>query len=177
MAVISRLANKDDAEVLAQLAAATFPLAVLPGTSKRDVDHFINTVLSKDAFANYLTDPQRFLVLTTIDDLPVGYTMVNMTETHDEDVLAAVTYRPTCELSKTYVLPGHQGHGIARNMMGLTLSEAALRGAKGMWLGVNQRNTKALEFYTNSGFATVGDKTFLIGMSLHIDDILERRLP
>lgn len=177
MAVSSQLANKDDAKVLAELAAATFPLAVLPGTSKKDVDDFINSVLSEESFTKYLADPQRFLVLTRIDSKPVGYTMVNMHETTDEDVLASVKYRPTCELSKTYVLPGHQGHGIARDLMGVTLSEAAVRGAKGIWLGVNQRNTKAMEFYIKSGFTSVGDKTFLIGMSLHIDDIMERKLP
>lgn len=177
MPVTTQLANKDDAGVLAELAAATFPLAVLPGTPKKDVDAFIDDVLSPTAFEQYLSDPNRFLVLARINGLPVAYAMVNMHETTDDDVLASVHYRPTCELSKTYVLPGYQGHGIARELMATTLQEAAIRGARGVWVGVNQRNVKALEFYTRAGFVTVGDKTFLIGMSLHMDNILERKLP
>jgi ribosomal protein S18 acetylase RimI-like enzyme len=97
-------------------------------------------------------------------------------EPHDSDVAAAITRRPTVELSKVYVLAGHHGAGVSSALMETSLSEARARGAAGIWLGVNEENTRANRFYEKSGFARVGAKKFLVGERWEDDFVRERAL-
>ena len=95
-------------------------------------------------------------------------------EPSDPDVKAAVTLRPTTELSKLYVLPGNHGTGAAASLMDAVVDHARRSGSAGIWLGVNQENLRAQKFYAKHGFTQVGTKTFLVGAQLHHDFVMER---
>ncbi len=169
-----RIAGAADAGALAEVAAATFALACPPGTEQQDIDDFIASVLSPERFGEYLADPARVLLIAERDGVPVGYTMLVIGEPADPDVAAAITERPTAELSKCYVLPAQQGAGIATILIERSIEEAAARGAAGVWLGVNQKNARANRFYEKSGFRLVGTKRFRVGAQLHDDFVRER---
>ena len=100
--------------------------------------------------------------------------MVVHGEPADPDVRAALTLRPTAELSKIYVLPDHHGAGTSRLLMAAAIDAAKARGAAGVWLGVNQENERAQRFYTKSGFERVGTKRFLVGDRYEDDYVFER---
>lgn len=173
-----RCATVDDATELAWLAAVTFPLACPPGSTPADQRAFIDAALSVDRFTEYLTDPTRLLLVAHDDALPepIGYTMLVEGEPTDAEVHAAITLRPTVELSKCYVLPGHHGQGVASALMAATLDAARRTGARGIWLGVNQLNERAQGFYRRTGFVRVGTKHFQVGNRLEDDFVLELAL-
>jgi GNAT superfamily N-acetyltransferase len=175
--LVVRTAAATDAPALAEVAAATFALACPPGTEQRDIDDFVASNLSGQHFDRYLADPARVLLLADVDGKAVGYTMLVLGEPADPDVAAAITRRPTAELSKCYVLASHHGAGIASALVERTVDEAAARGALGVWLGVNQRNARANRFYERTGFRTVGTKRFMVGAELHDDFVRERPIP
>ena len=157
------LADVDDATALADLAAETFPLACPPDAPRENIDAFIAEHLSEKKFRSYVKDRNRDILLAVVDGEPAGYTMLVAGEPADPDVRAAVTTRPTVELSKFYVLPGHHGAGLAAELMAATVSVARERAAASVWLGVNNENAKANRFYEKHGFATVGTKRFRLG--------------
>lgn len=170
-----RPAGPEDAAALAAVAAVTFPLACPPHTTEEAKQEFIGTVLSPERFAEYLADPSRRLLIAEDDaGLAVGYTMVNLGEPSDEDVRGAIRLRPTAELSKCYVLPGHHGEGVAGRLMAESVQAAAAGGAEGMWLGVNEENARAQRFYGKHGFERVGAKRFLVGDRWEDDWVMER---
>jgi ribosomal protein S18 acetylase RimI-like enzyme len=100
--------------------------------------------------------------------------MLIVAEPKDPDVVSAITTRPTAELSKCYVMPGHHGAGVASALMIRTLEAARGRGAAGVWLGVNEENVRAQGFYEKSGFVKVGRKRFLVGERWEEDFVMER---
>ncbi len=100
--------------------------------------------------------------------------MLIVGEPSDPDVVAALTTRPTAELSKCYVMPGHHGAGVASALMTRTLESARERGAAAVWLGVNEENARAQGFYEKSGFAQAGRKRFLVGDRWEEDFVMER---
>jgi ribosomal protein S18 acetylase RimI-like enzyme len=171
-----RSAQPTDAAALADLAAATFALACPPGTSPEAIKQFVRANLSEGCFERYLADPDRVIRLALDDGVAVGYTMLVFGEPHDSDVAAAITKRPTVELSKVYVLGEHHGAGIAGPLMEATMEAARARNVAGVWLGVNQRNARAGRFYEKSGFEVVGEKTFMVGPELHHDYVMEQAL-
>jgi ribosomal protein S18 acetylase RimI-like enzyme len=171
-----RRADHADVEALAALAALTFPLACPPHTTDEAKAAFIAAHLSEASFRRYLDDPARVIFVAEVEGALAGYTMLVTGEPTDADVAAAVTLRPTVELSKCYVHPGAHGAGVASALMAESLAEATASGARGMWLGVNQLIARAQRFYGKHGFTRVGVKRFLVGERYEDDYVYERPL-
>jgi GNAT superfamily N-acetyltransferase len=176
MTLTVRSARTTDATGLSELAAVTFPLACPPGSAPEAIAEYIAGTLSVERFDGYIADDGRVILVAEDEGVLCGYMMLIHGEPTDPDVAAAVAIRPTIELSKVYVLPGSHGRGVAAPLMAATLDEARGLGAVGIWLGVNQLNSRAMRFYEKSGFRVVGAKTFSLGPELHDDFVMERRL-
>jgi len=174
--MLIRPATTDDAALLHRVAAETFPLACPPHTTEESIAAFIAEHLSQAAFARYLADAERALFVAEADGEPAGYTMVVFGEPGDADVAASVTARPTAELSKVYVREGFHGAGVAAALVDASVAAARDRGARTLWLGVNQENERANRFYAKQGFELVGTKRFLVGDRLEDDFVRERSL-
>jgi len=168
-AAVIRRAAAGDAEVLAAVAAETFPLACPPDALPEAIADFIANNLTASSFAGYLADPDRELFLAEAGGQAAGYTMIIFGEPADPDVSAVVTSRPTAELSKVYVRAEHHGAGIAPALVAASVDAARLRGARSVWLGVNQQNERANRFYGKQGFERVGTKKFLVGQRYEDD--------
>ena len=171
-----RPARKGDAETLADVAAATFPLACPPDMPTADIETFVRDNLSFERFRGYLKDRTRWLLVAEVAGAVVGYTMSIAGEPSDPEIAAAVPTRPTAELSKCYVRPELHRSGVAAALMEATLAESRARGLPGLWLGVNARNERAQRFYRKHGFERVGGRSFTVGTRREDDDVMYRTL-
>jgi diamine N-acetyltransferase len=171
-----RIAVAADAVALSELATATFPLACPPHTKPEAIADFISKNFAVTDFDGYLADPQRELFIAEQDGDAIGYAMLILGEPTDENVKASITLHPTCELSKLYVRPGHQGSGVSAALVDTAIQYARADRREGMWLGVNEENGRANAFYEKSGFAKVGVKQFRVGDRLEDDFVRELAL-
>ncbi|WP_241246338.1 GNAT family N-acetyltransferase [Microbacterium endophyticum] len=194
-----RRALSGDEAALHVLAAATFPLACPPGSTESDQRDFIAEHLSEESFARHLRDPERAIFVAlpggsedgseggsadgseggSADGSEggsarsfLGYTMLVFGEPTDPQVRRAIKGRPAAELSKCYALPSAHGKGIAAQLVAASVAEASARGARTLWLGVNEENTRAQRFYAKQGFAVTGTKQFQVGSRLENDFVL-----
>ena len=101
-----------------------------------------------------------------------GYTLTVAGEPYGVHA-GIVRRRPSIELSKCYVDPAAHGLGTAAALMAEVLRRAAASGAASVWLGVNAQNDRAQRFYARSGFAVVGERTFVVGSRTEQDLVLE----
>ena len=171
-----RIAGPADAAVLSEVAAATFPLACPPHTTQQAIADFISKNFTVTHFEGYLSDPDRVLFLAEENGAAIGYAMLILGEPSDPNVGSSITLRPTAELSKLYVRPGHHGGGVSIALVDAAVESARAAGRTGMWLGVNEENSRANAFYEKSGFARVGVKKFLVGDNWEDDFVRERAL-
>ncbi|WP_431240674.1 GNAT family N-acetyltransferase [Mycolicibacterium aichiense] len=169
-------AGQPDAVELAELAAATFPLACPPTSPPADITAFIAAHLSRGRFTEYVADPARTVLAARAGGRMVGYAMLIDGVGADPDVAQAITLQPAVELSKLYVLADSHGSGIAARLMDATVNRAADAGARCVWLGVNQSNSRAQRFYAKHGFTVVGAKTFPMGTHIEQDYVMMRPL-
>jgi ribosomal protein S18 acetylase RimI-like enzyme len=167
-------ADSVDTAELAALAARTFPLACPPSVPPSNIASFIDANLSDVRFAEYLTDPRRRILTASRHDRIVGYAMLIRGVSDDPEVQRAVHARPAVELSKMYVLPDNQGSGVSTALMNAALAAAAEWGAGCVWLGVNQKNQRAQQFYKKCGFTVNGTRTFQLGGSFENDYVMVR---
>lgn len=172
-----RQATTDDAGALAALAAVTFPLACPPSSSPQDIAAHLANTLSERHFQAYLADPDvTILVIDAGGDLR-GYSLLVNRPAEDRDVVSVLEILPSVELSKCYVHPEHHGLGAAAELMHASMEAAARTGGRGVWLGVNSQNARAVRFYEKSGFRKVGTKSFKLGSTVEHDFVLERAVP
>ncbi|PXX54112.1 ribosomal protein S18 acetylase RimI-like enzyme [Nocardia tenerifensis] len=161
-----------DAEELSDVAAATFPLACPPNATTDDIGLFITEALSGERFGEYLSDPARTVLKAIAGDDIVGYAMLIAGDPTDAATAAAVNLRPVVEINKMYVLPGHHGSGVSTALMLACLERAREDRFAGVWLGVNQENTRATRFYGKHGFSSVGTRTHAVGNQRHDDFVM-----
>jgi ribosomal protein S18 acetylase RimI-like enzyme len=170
-------ASTVDAVELAALAASTFPLACPPSVALADVTSFIDANLSDTRFAEYLADPQRRIFTAGPAGRIIGYAMLIAGVSDDPEVQRAVEIRPAAEISKMYVLAAHHGSGVASALMDAALAAAAAEwGAGCVWLGVNQKNERAQQFYQRCGFTVNGTRSFRLGTHTESDYVMVRPL-
>lgn len=163
MAISITAAGPGDAAGLAAVAAATFPLACPESVAAADVDAFVAEHLSAECFAKYLANPDHVILVARDDRLIIGYAMLIRRDTG-------------VEISKMYVLQSHHSTGAAGALMQSGIDWAANGGAATVWLGVNQKNTRAQRFYRKCGFEVTGTRTFQLGASTEEDFVMGRTL-
>ena len=73
------------------------------------------------------------------------------------------------EIARFYVDGRWQGRGVAQELMRAAEDEARNRGIATIWLGVWERNARAIAFYAKCGFAVTGSHPFLLGSDLQTD--------
>jgi ribosomal protein S18 acetylase RimI-like enzyme len=89
---------------------------------------------------------------------------------------ASVRSPAPLELKRFYVSRALHGRGVAQSLMSAVLDTARARGAEVLWLGVWERNPRAVAFYAKYGFTRVGERTFTLGADEQTDWILARPL-
>jgi ribosomal protein S18 acetylase RimI-like enzyme len=169
-------ASAVDAVELAAVAARTFPLACPPSVTLADVASFIDANLSDTRFTEYLADPQRRIFTAGLEGRIIGYAMLIAGVGDDPEVQRAVDFRPAAEISKMYVLAAHHGAGVATALMDAALAAAAEWDAGCVWLGVNQKNERAQQFYKRCGFTVNGTRSFRLGAHTESDYVMIRPL-
>ncbi|RKR18813.1 GNAT family N-acetyltransferase [Arthrobacter oryzae] len=169
-----RTATADDAGKLAALAAVTFPLACPPESRPEDIAAHLANSLSEAHFRAYLADPAVTVLVIDADGELRGYSLLVARPARDPEVAAVLAELPCTELSKCYVHPDHHGLGAAAELMHASIASAAGAGARGLWLGVNSQNARAIRFYEKSGFRKVGTKSFQLGDTVEHDFVMER---
>ncbi len=178
-----RPATASDIPALVDLAAATFPLACPPTTTREAMDAHIAAKLNADVIGGWVSSPIHSVVVAdavvagTLD----GYALATYGPCGDPEAAVAldrvgVASDPVHELSKIYVCAEAQGNGLAGALMEAAV--AATREAHGpgpVWLGTNDANLRAQAFYRRHGFTQVGTRTFVVGGSRESDVVMLRR--
>jgi ribosomal protein S18 acetylase RimI-like enzyme len=80
------------------------------------------------------------------------------------------------EILRLYIDKQWHGKGVAQQLMEQSLEQGRLLGAAQIWLGVWERNPRAISFYKKYGFVEVGEHVFMVGSDAQRDVIMTRSL-
>ncbi len=89
---------------------------------------------------------------------------------------ACVTGSAPIELQRFYLAAEWHGRGLAQTLMVQVFDAARVAGAATIWLGVWERNPRAIAFYRKAGYTDVGAHTFVVGTDPQTDRILTKSL-
>jgi GNAT superfamily N-acetyltransferase len=82
-----------------------------------------------------------------------------------------VAERAAIELNRFYLDRRMQGSGLAAQLMQAVREAARELGGRHLWLGVWERNPRAIAFYRKAGFSDVGSTFYVVGSDRQTDRV------
>ncbi len=163
-----RRATPSDTAVLAELGADAFCAAFAHLYPPEDLQSFLETSYSPDAFAEAIGDPAQALWIAEAGGRAVAYAHAGpCTLPHPE-----VT--PGCgELKRLYARRDCQNAGLGGALLQIALDWLA-RPGRMLWIGVWSKNLGAQRLYGRHGFRKVGEYRFPVGKTRDDEFILRR---
>ncbi|QDK82267.1 GNAT family N-acetyltransferase [Spirosoma sp. KCTC 42546] len=168
-----RSATISDAASLTELAATTMREAFGPPHNPTElVEEYIQSAISVPVMEAELTDRRSFFFLVeSSDGQPVGYAKLRQ---HAPP--RRMTHRNAIEIQRIYLLQNQIGQGQGRMLMEYCLNWARGQGYDAVWLGVWERNGRAIAFYERMGFERFGFHYFQFGTERQRDFWLQKQL-
>lgn len=166
-------AGVPDAERLAAFAAHAFNDAFLATNDPADMAAYVREAFAPARLRAELADPAStfFLALDAAGAL-AGYAKLRAGPAE-----ACVRGPAPVELERIYVAAGTTGRGVGAALMAACLETAAADGFRTLWLGVWERNPRAIAFYRRWGFEPVGTHPFVLGSDHQTDVVMARPIP
>ena len=166
-----RRAQAADAKQLSIVAEATFRQTFAAHNTPEDMDLFCASAYGEAIQAREIGDPSMVTLLAEAGHRLAGFAQLRWGRTP-----ACVQATAAGEIQRLYVLGDFHGKGIAHTLMDACLQAMASRGSDVAWLGVWERNPKAIAFYRKFGFVEVGEHVFRVGNDPQRDILLARRV-
>lgn len=158
-----------NANELARVARQSFLDAFLPTNNAADVTDYADRFLNAESFLQQLSHPAYFTLGVFLQDRLIGYTQMHLNR---DEVYEGVDL----ELKRFYLLEEFHGKGYAELMMKACEDQACILGYSQFWLGVWEKNFKALRFYQKQGFEKVSAHDFVMGRETQTDFILMKSI-
>lgn len=164
-----RLATANDARELATLAERTFRDTFAAANTAEDMELHVQASYSESMQAGEIANPHMMTLLCDAERSLIGFAQLRW-----QEAPSCVRAESPAEIQRLYVDGAWHGQGIAPMLMRACLDAMHARGCDVAWLGVWERNPRAIAFYRKFGFVEVGDHTFTVGRDAQRDIIMAR---
>jgi ribosomal protein S18 acetylase RimI-like enzyme len=160
-----------DLDALRTISIQTFTETFSEHNTGEDMQAYISENLSAERLRRELnTNGSQFYFMRSGDKL-AGYMKLN---TGLAQTVEGKT--GTLEIERIYVLKEFHGQQLGKSMLQHAISIARGTSRDTIWLGVWERNAKAIAFYERNGFVKTGSHDFVLGDDVQIDHIMELQL-
>jgi ribosomal protein S18 acetylase RimI-like enzyme len=166
MSINIREAVASDAELIADMSRRTFYDTFAADNSQEDMGKFLNEQFTKEALMKEVGAAGNIFLLAFSNDEPAGYARLRMNDT--------ASAGNSIELARLYAETNMIGKGVGKALMEACIETAKKLGKQSIWLGVWEKNQRAIDFYTKFGFEKFGEHEFLLGNDLQTDWLMKK---
>jgi len=155
------LSELDD---LVRISKKTFIDAFEEHNDPDDFQSYITHAFDRKKLQSELVDSNSSFYFIYQDDILAGYIKLNSNDSQTD-----LKLKETIELERIYVLEQFQGMKIGEWMLTQALNLAKKEDKEFLWLGVWEKNERAVKFYEKNGFVKFGKHPYYIGADKQID--------
>ncbi|MCB2218712.1 GNAT family N-acetyltransferase [Desulfofustis glycolicus] len=163
--------SQDNIGQLQEICRSTFAEAFSDDNSEENIADYLANGFSVEKLTDELNDPNSQFYFALIDDQAIGYLKVNsgasQTEIRDSHSL---------EIERIYVLKAYHGKNVGKLLYEKALEISKQNEIEYIWLGVWEKNPRALRFYKKIGFQEFGKHIFILGNEKQTDIMMKLHL-
>lgn len=160
---VIRRAVTADAHRLAVLGARTFEETFGPANRREDIDAYLSQTYGERQQKGEIENPRMITLVAEEEGSLIGFAQMRAEE-------------KGIEIARFYVDRRWQGQGLGQALMQAVIEEAKTRQMETIWLGVWERNERAIAFYRKCGFRDTGSQPFILGSDLQTDRVMVHEL-
>lgn len=171
MSIFLRACTIGDIDILRELSLKTYYETFAHLNTPEDMAAYLEDAFNVERLTKELNDPNSSFFLLYAADSLAGYLKLNEapSQTDINDPLSL-------EIERIYVSSEFQGTGLGRYLMEQAITIATERNKKYAWLGVWEKNEKAICFYKKNRFYEIGTHTFVMGEDVQSDYVMRKDL-
>lgn len=151
-------ASIEDIDLLLELGKTTFAQTFAADNTPENMAAYMNRAFTHEKLKSELEHLNSEFYLVRIDEEAIGYLKVNTANAQTEP-----QPHNTLEIERIYVLKDFYGQGIGLKLLEKAIAIAREKHLKSIWLGVWERNHRALRFYEKNGFQVFDKHVFKMG--------------
>lgn len=151
-------ATIEDIDILLELGKTTFTQTFAADNTPENLEAYMNRAFTHEKLKSELKNPNSAFYLVRKDVKAIGYLKINTASAQTES-----QPHDTLEIERIYVLIDFYGQGIGQNLLEKAITIAQEKKLKSIWLGVWERNHRALRFYEKNGFQVFDKHIFKMG--------------
>ena len=156
---------------LQKISKETFVEAFSNENSQENMQKYLEENLSIQQLTNELLNSESSFYFARINEKIIGYLKINFgkaqTDFKEDDSI---------EIERVYVSEEFQGKNVGQNLLNKAIEICGEKNAQFLWLGVWEKNYKAIRFYQKNGFLEFGKHPFILGDDIQIDILMKLQL-
>lgn len=153
---------------LRDISIATFLATYGTQNTEQDIQAYCESNFSLESLRTQLINPESFFYVLELDGQLAGYIKLNVGASQTETTLPMAL-----EIERIYVVTDFQGRKLGQSLLLYSIDLARSFGLKTVWLGVWNKNVKAIEFYEKNGFIKFAEHDFILGADRQIDAMMK----
>ncbi|MTI23061.1 GNAT family N-acetyltransferase [Fulvivirga sp. RKSG066] len=162
-----RQIDQGDLEELQRIGKETFSESFGALNTAADMDKYLNASFSSGQLLTELNDNETDFYFAELENEAVGYLKVNWGKAQTEIIAPNML-----EIERIYVLAWYQGMRIGHQLYEKAIEIAKNKGFSKVWLGVWEKNRRAIKFYERLGFKAFDSHDFLLGNDRQTDILM-----
>ena len=171
MNVSIREATKKDATLIADLSRTTFYETFAADNTVEDMKIFLEQQFTRGRLMLEVGRLENIFLLAYQGEEVAGYVKLR-----NGKPPAALGNRSAMEIARLYAVTSQIGKGIGSALMQAAIERATEKRKEMVWLGVWEKNQRAIDFYTRWGFEKFGETDFLLGNDMQVDWLMKKQL-
>jgi diamine N-acetyltransferase len=171
MTLVIREATVEDAVLIANISHQTFYDTFAAYNTKQDMDKFLGQQFTKGKLMMEVGAKQNIFLLAYEGNTVAGYAKIR-----DDRVPVSMGNVSALEIARLYAMNNQIGKGVGSQLMQSCIKIAEEKQKEWLWLGVWEKNQRAIDFYTKWGFEKFDETDFLLGDDMQRDWLMKRKV-
>ncbi len=161
----------DDVLDLQLIGKQTFFETFAEHNTPDDMQMYFDNNLSIDKLKKELADKNSEFYFASLNNKVIGYLKINFEQAQTE-----VMDKSSLEIERIYVVKDFHGKEVGQILYNKAIEIAKQKKAEYIWLGVWEKNTRAINFYKKNGFVEFDNHIFKLGNDEQTDILMRLKL-
>ncbi|WP_310559729.1 GNAT family N-acetyltransferase [Flavobacterium sp.] len=166
-----RKATISDLETIQEISQQTFIETFAAVNTPENMENYIQKNLNSQQIASEINNPESAFYLAILDHKTIAYLKLNFGNAQTE-----IRSAQSMEIHRIYVLKNFHGKKIGQLLLNKAIKIGQQSGVETIWLGVWEKNHKAIQFYNNNDFVEFDKHNFTLGKDVQTDLLMELRI-